>query len=154
VADDRLQHVRDDDGQVGLLVEPREQLAQLGLGQEEREVLVAVPVDRHADAVEERRADDDHLGVVLVEPEIAHQPGLDAVLGELAEELERDVRDDLDMHPGVVVDLHPDDGVHVRHVPPTLELVVRVDALDQRAQFAVAAHGDVDPHPRGRLRGR
>jgi hypothetical protein len=30
----------------------------------------------------------------------------------------------------VVVDLHPDDSVDVRDVPPALELVVGVDALD------------------------
>ena len=79
---------------------------------------------------------------------------LDAVLRELAEELERDVRDDLDVHPGVVVDLHPGDRVDVRDVPPALELVVGVDALDQRAELAVAADRDVDLHPRDRLGGR
>ena len=39
-------------------------------------------------------------------------------------------------------------------VPPALELVVGVDALDQRAELAVAAHRDVDLHPRDRLGGR
>ena len=55
VADDRLQRLGDDHRLVGLLVEAVEQLAQLRLGEEEREVLVAVAVDRHADAVQERR---------------------------------------------------------------------------------------------------
>ena len=75
-------------------------------------------------------------------------------LVELAQELERDVRDDLDVHPGVVVDLHPGDGVHVRDVPPGLELVVAVDAADHAAELLVAADGHVDPHPRDRLGGR
>ena len=52
-------------------------------------------------------SDDDDLRVVLLQPEVADEAGLDAVLRQLAEELERDVRDDLDVHPGVVVDLHP-----------------------------------------------
>ena len=86
---------------------------------------MAVPVHRHADAVEERGERDDHLGVVLLEPEVAHRGGLDLVLRQLAQELERDVGDDLDVHPRVVVDLHPDDRVHVRDVPPALELLVR-----------------------------
>ena len=47
-----------------------------------------------------------------------------------------------------------DDRVDVRDVPPALELVVGVDALDQRPELAVAAHRDVDPHPRDRLGGR
>ncbi len=130
---------------------PVEQLAHLRLGEEEGEVLVAVPVDRHPDAVKERGEDDDDLGVVLLEPVVADDGRLDAVLRQLAQELERDVRDDLDVHPGVVVDLHPRDRVDVRDVPPALELVVGVDALDDRAQLAVAALGDVDPHPRDRL---
>ena len=141
----------DDHGLVGLLVEAVEQLAQLRLGEEEAEVLVAVAVDRHADAVQERAEHDDDLGVVLLEPVVADEARLDAVLRQLAQQLERDVRDDLDVHPGVVVDLHPRDRVHVRDVPPALELVVGVDALDQRAELAVAADRDVDPHPRDRL---
>src|SRR5947209_7611714 len=114
---------------------------------------MAVPVDGHPDAVEERCQDDHDLGVVLLQSEVAHEPGLDAVLRELAEELERDVRDDLDVHPGVVVDLQPRDRVHVGDVPPTLELVVGVDVLDQRAELAVAAHRDPDPHARDGLGG-
>ena len=115
---------------------------------------MAVPVDRHPDAVEERGEDDDDLGVVLLEAEVADEARLDAVLRELAQELERDVRDDLDVNPGVVVDRHPRDGVDVRDVPPALELVVGVDALDQRPELAVAAHRDVDLHPRDGLGGR
>ena len=154
VADDRLQHLRDDDRQIRLVVDPVEQLPHLRLGEEEREVLVPVPVDRHADAVEERGEDDDDLGVVLLEPEVADEAGLDAVLRQLAKELERDVRDDLDVHPRVVVDLHPRDRVDVRDVPPALELVVGVDALDQRPELAVAADRHVDLHPRDRFGGR
>ena len=42
VADDPLQHLGDDDGQLGLVVDPVEQLAQLRLREEEAEVLVAL----------------------------------------------------------------------------------------------------------------
>ena len=113
-----------------------------------------VPVHRHADAVQERREGDDHLGVVLLEPEVAHRRGLDAVLGQLAEELERDVGDDLDVDPGVVVDPHPHDRVHVRDVPPALQLLVLVHPLEQLAELAVAAHRQVDVHLLDRLRRR
>jgi hypothetical protein len=123
-------------------------------GEEEREVLVAVPVDRHADAVEERGEDDDDLRVVLLEAEVAHEARLDAVLRELAQELERDVRDDLDVYPRVVVDRHAGDRVDVRDVPPALDLVVGVDALDQRPQLAVAAHRHVDANALDRFAGR
>jgi hypothetical protein len=75
------------------------------------------------------------------------------VLHELPQELQRDVRDDLDVHPGVVVDLHAHDRVDVRHVPPGLQLPVLVDALEERAQLAVAADGDAHAHRVHRLGG-
>src|SRR5207247_8472207 len=59
--------------------------------------------------------------------------------------------DDLDMHPRVVVDPEPRDGVDVRRVPPALELRVVVDALEDAAELAIAAHRHVDPHLRDRL---
>ena len=115
---------------------------------------MAVPVDRHADAVGERGERDDDLGVVARHAVVANDRRLDVVLRQLAQELERDVRDDLDVHPGVVVDLHARDRVHVRDVPPALELLVLVHALDQRPELAVAAHRHVDPHALDRLGGR
>ena len=118
MADDPLQHLRDDHGQVRLVVDPGEQLAQLRLGEEEAEVFVAVAVHRHADAVGERGQHDDDLGVVLRHAVVGHHRRLDPVLGQLPQQLQRDVRDDLDVHPGVVVDLHPRDRVDVRDVPP------------------------------------
>ena len=77
VADDPLQHLGDHHGQLGLVVDPVEQLAQLRLGEEEAEVLVAVPVHRHADAVGERGQRDDHLGVVARHPVVGHHRRLD-----------------------------------------------------------------------------
>ena len=68
------------------------------------------------------------------------------MLRELAEQLQRDVRDDLDVHPRVVVDLHAEDGVDIRRVPPALELPVAVDAFEQRPQLPVPADRHVDPH--------
>src|SRR5262249_50066824 len=70
------------------------------------------------------------------------------------EKLERDVRDDLDVDPRVVVDLQAEDGVDVADVPPALELVVAVDALENLPELAVAALGDADPHLRDGLRRR
>jgi hypothetical protein len=87
-------------------------------------------------------------------PVVANDRRLDVVLRQLTQELERDVRDDLDVHPGVVVDLHAGDRIHVRDVPPALQLLVLVHALDQCPQFAVPAHGDVDLHALDRLAGR
>ena len=52
VARDRLQHLGADDGQLGLLVDPVEQLAHLRLGEEEAPVLVTVAVHGHADAMQ------------------------------------------------------------------------------------------------------
>jgi hypothetical protein len=88
----------------------------------------------------------------VLEPEVLHRRGLDAVLGQLAQELERDVGDDLDVHPRVVVDLHPHDRVDVRDVPPALQLLVLVDALEQLAELPVAADREVDVHLLDRLR--
>ena len=99
VADDPLQHLGHDHGQVRLLVDPREQLAKLRLGEEQAEVLVALAVHRHADAMRQRRQRDDHLGVVARVAVVANDVRLDAVLRQLAQQLERDVRDDLDVHP-------------------------------------------------------
>ena len=107
VADDRLEHLRDDDRALGLVVDPVEELLQLRRSEEEREVLVPVTVDRHADAVGERRERDDHFGVVVGHAVVGDDGRLDVVLRQLAEELQRDVGDDLDVNPGVVVDLHP-----------------------------------------------
>jgi hypothetical protein len=73
-------------------------------------------------------------------------------LVSLAKELEGDVGDDLDVHTGVVVDLHPHGCVHVRDVPPALQRVVGVDPLEQRAQLLVPAHGGADAHQLDRLR--
>jgi hypothetical protein len=121
---------------------------------EEAEVLVPVAVDCHPDAMEQGPEEHADLGVLGLEAVVADERGLDAVLRELAQQLQRDVRDDLDVHPGVVVDLEPDDRVHVRDVPQALELAVLVCALHERAQLAIAAHRDVDPHLLDRLRRR
>jgi hypothetical protein len=151
VARDRLQHLDGDHGQVGLIVDPVQQLPHLRLGQEEAHVLVPVAMHGHAHAVQEGAERDDDLGVLLVEAVVAHHARLDAVLRELSQELERDVGDDLDVDPGVVVDLHARDGVHVRRVPPRLQLEVAVDAVEQLPQLAVAADGQRDSHPLDRL---
>ena len=79
---------------------------------------------------------------------------LDMVLRQLAEQLQRDVRDDLDVHPRVVVDLEALDCVDVRDVPPGLHLRVLVDALDERRELAIRPRRHLDPHLRHRLGGR
>ena len=86
-------------GQLGLVVEPFQKLALLGLCQEEAEILVTVAVDGHADAMQKRAEGDHDLGVLPLEAEIVHERRLDAVLRQLTQELQRDVGDDLDVHP-------------------------------------------------------
>jgi hypothetical protein len=48
----------------------------------------------------------------------------------------------------VVVDLEPLHGVDVRDVPPGLDLLVLVDAVDECRELAVRARGYLDPHLR------
>ena len=92
------------------------------------------------------------LGVVGLEAVVVDDRRLDAVFRELAQELEGDVGDDLDVHPGVVVDLQARDRVDVRDVPEGLELGVGVHALEDGAQLPVAPCRHADPHLRDRLR--
>ena len=109
------------------------------------------PVHGHADVVEQRREDDDDLGVIVRQPVVGDERGRDAVLRQLAQELEPDVRDDLDVDPGVVVYLETDDRVHVRDVPPRLELRVSVDLLEKATELPVPARRDPDVHRGDRL---
>ena len=103
----------------------------------------------------EQRAERDHdFRIVALEPVVGDDRGLDAVLRELPQELECDVRDDLDVNPGVVVDLHPSDRVDVRDVPPGLQLLVLVDPFEQRPKLAVPARRNLEPHPLHGLGGR
>jgi hypothetical protein len=76
------------------------------------------------------------------------------VLRQLPQELEGDVGHDLDVHPGVVVDLEPRDGVHVGDVPEGLQLRVGVHALEDGPELPVAPCGHPDPHLLDGLRRR
>jgi hypothetical protein len=136
----------DSDCQLRFLVDAREELAHLRLGEEQAPVLVVAAVDRHADVVQERCEDDDDLRVVGAEAVVLLRGGFHAMLHQQPKELERDVRDDLDVHPGVVVDLQPQNGVHVRHVPPGLELPVVVHALEEAPELAVPARRHAQVH--------
>ena len=109
---------------------------------------MAVAVDGHADAVQQRAEHDHDLGVLALHPVVLDHRRLDAALGQDAQEPQADVGHDLDVHPGVVVDPEPLDRVHVRDVPPRLQAVVGVDALEQRAQLAVPLRRNLDPHLR------
>ena len=115
---------------------------------------MALAVHRHPDAVRERSEDDDHLRVLALHPVVAYQRRLDAVLRQLAEELQGDVRDDLDVNPRMVVDRQADNGVDVRDVPPALELLVGIRALEDAPELAVAAVRQPDPHVLDRFGGR
>ena len=151
MARDRLQHLRGNDCSIRLVVDPVEELQDLGLRKEEAEVLVPLAVDGHADAVQQRTEHDHDLGVVALEAVVRDHRRLDAALREQPEQAERDVGHDLDVNPGVVVDPEPLDGVHVRDVPPRLEPVVGVDPLQQRPQLAVSLRRDLDAHLRDGL---
>ncbi len=74
------------------------------------------------------------------------------MLRELPEQLQRDVRDDLDVNPGVVVHVEPRDGIHVRDMPPGLDLVVRFDPLEQSPELSIATRGDAEVHRGDSLR--
>ena len=86
---------------------PLEQPRQPVGGQEQAHLLVAVAVHRHAQAVGQAAQHHDHLGVLLAHAVVGHHARLDAGAPQLAQQLEADVGDDLDVHPGVVVDLQP-----------------------------------------------
>ena len=101
----------------------------------------------------ERTEEDHHLCVIVVVGVVAYDRRLDVMLRELTQELEPDVGDDLDVYPGMVVDLHSRHRVHVRGVPPSLQLGVFVHSFEQLAQLAIAAHRDVDLHLRNRFGG-
>jgi hypothetical protein len=130
VARDHVQHLRNHHCQLGLVVRRLEELSPLARGKEEAEVLVVVAVYRHPRVVEERAEQHGDLRVVPREAVVGDERGLHAVLRELAEELQRDVGDDLDVYPGVVVDLEPRDGIDVRDVPERLQLRVLVHAIE------------------------
>src|SRR3954471_21431350 len=143
VGDDRLEHLGLDDGLLRLLVETVEQPRQLVGGQEQAHLLVVVAMDRHAQTVRQAAEHDDHLGILLAHAVVLHHPRLDTRPAQLAQELQADIRDDLDVHPGVVVDLQPGDGVDVGGVPQRLQRVVRVGPVDDVAERAVATRGEV-----------
>ena len=96
---------------------------------------------------------DDHLRVRLLHVVVADHGRRDVVLCELPQQLQGDVRDDLDVNPRMVVDLEALDRIDVRHVPPRLELRIVVDASDELAEPAVRAPRKPDPHLRDRSRG-
>ena len=114
--------------------------------QEQAHLLVVRAVDGHAQAVRQAAEHGDHLGVFELHPVVGDHPRLDAGAAQLAQQLQPDVGHDLDVHPRVVVDLQPGDGVDVGGVPQRLQRLVAVHPLDQVAQLAVAAGRQVDPH--------
>jgi hypothetical protein len=96
----------------------------------------------------------DHLGVLLGHPVVAHHPGLDAGAAQLAQQLQADVGHDLDVHPRVVVDLQPGDGIDVGGVPERLQRRVVIGPVDHVAECAVAAGRQRDAHVPDGLGGR
>ena len=154
MARDHVQHLGHHHRQLRLVVALLEQLARLARGEEEAEVLVVVAVHGHPRVVEQRAEQERDLGVVGLQPVVVDDRRLDAVLRELAQELEGDVGDDLDVHPGVVVDLQARDRVDVGDVPERLQLGVGVHALDDGAELPVAPRRHADPHLLDRLRRR
>ena len=150
-----LQHLGDHDRALGLVVDAVEHARQHVGGDEEAPVLVAAPVDRHPDAVQQAPQRDDDLGVLVASsrsraPCPAPRParrGRAAASGRCSH--------DLDVHPRVVVDLHPAHRVHVRDVPPGASAGHRrwrasTTSRSMRLPRARAA----DPHRRDGLGGR
>ena len=153
VARDRLQHLGDDHRHVRFFVDPVEQLAQLRLGEEEAEVLVAVhgePTCRCSASARASRTTTS-ASSLLVAVVASTTDGSMWCFVSWRRSFKRDVRDDLDVHPRVVVDAHPGDGVHVRHVPPALELGIVVHPLEQLwCSLRLPRTGDVGSSSGGR----
>ncbi len=138
VADDAVEDLGDDDGQLRLLVDAVEQGAQLRLGEEEAVGLVVGAVDRHARVVEHRPRDHDDLGVAVAHAVVGDHRRLDAGPVGQAKDAQGDVGDDLDVDPGVVGHAEALGG-DLLHVPPGEHLAIGGDALDEALEAAVAA---------------
>src|SRR4051812_6241351 len=143
VRDDGVHRLGDQHRPLRLLVDARQQRAELVGGQEQRVALVVGAVDRHPGVVEERRRGDDDLGVALLEAVVGDGDRDDAAAEQQPRDAQGDVRDDLDVDPRVVGHLQAV-GVEARDVPPRLELLVLVDRVDEPRQPAIAPDGDTD----------
>ena len=130
VADHGVERLRDDDGQLRVLVDPVEQHRHPVGGEEEAVLLVVGAVDRHAGVVEQARGRDHHLGVADVHPVLGDHRRLHAAAVQQPEQPQRDVDHDLDVHPGVVRHVAPV-RVDLLHVPPGVEAPVGVRGLEQ-----------------------
>ena len=76
--------------------------------------------------------------------EVADDGRLDAALGEQAQNAQRDVGHDLDVHPAVVGHAQALGRVDAGDVPPGLELLVGVGVLDQPVELAISPRRDVN----------
>jgi hypothetical protein len=152
VPDDRVERLGGDHRALGLVVGVREQRPELLGGQEEAVRLVVDAMDGHAHAVQESGRRHHDLGVASAHRVVADDRRLDAPADQQAQESQRDVDHDPDVHPRVV--RHAEAvGVDVLHVPPRLELVVGVRGAEERLQAAVPAGGSADLDALHRLSG-
>ena len=128
VTDDRVQRLGRDDRPLGLLVDVRQQRAELVGGEEQAVALVVIAVDRHPDAVQEAGPRDHHLGVALAHPVVGDDARDTPRRNSSRARRRRDVEHDLDVDPAVIRHPEPPGGVDRRDVPPRFELLVGVDA--------------------------
>jgi hypothetical protein len=150
VRDDAVHGLGDDDRALGLGVDVGEQAVELVGGQEQRVALVVGPVDRHADAVEERCGRDHDLRVALGHPVVGDHRRHDAPAEQQPRDAQGDVRDDLDVHPRVIGERQAR-RVDAGDVPPRLHLRVGVDRLEELLEAAVAARRGADANGGDRL---
>jgi hypothetical protein len=138
VADDRVERLGDHDGPLsGVAVDVGQQLAQLALGQKQAVGLVVGAMDRHPDVVQQRAGRNHHFSVAVAHPVITDHRRLNPALDQEPQQPQRDVDHDLHMHPGVIGHAQPL-GLNLGHVPPGADLVVCVEAAEQRLQSPVS----------------
>jgi hypothetical protein len=102
-------------------------------------------VDRHARVVEQAAGGDYHLGVARLHVVIGDHRRIHPAPVEQAEQAQRDVQHDPNVHPRVIG--HPQAvGRDLLRMPPGLELQVGVRRVQEGLELAVAARGHPDLH--------
>jgi hypothetical protein len=145
VADDGVHRLGADDRSLRLLVDGLKQPVDHVGRQEQAIALVVSPMDRHPDAVQQAGRSHNHLCVSFGEGEVGDNAGGHSSAKQQARQAQADVEHDLDMDPGVVRHPKPAGRVDRRDVPESLDMIVRVDRVEQCLQAAVATRRS--PHP-------
>jgi hypothetical protein len=131
MGNNRMQHFRSEDGHGWDIVKALEQLLYLRSGEEQAVLLMIDTVDGHPDVMDKRRKDDDNLGVLNRQTVIDDNTRLNTLIHEQPEQLQSDIRDDLDMDRSVIAHAQPLDSVDVGNLPEGVELVISIHPVDE-----------------------